>query len=183
MNYFFLWFCMCIFHCTWGLLILNWWKLMDSQMTSVFTLTNTFTVNWCILLFFLQNAFVQLSLAFRNDNYTLESRLKQTERERTLTEENTEKELEEFKSSLKVRPECKQPTQTHMLGINWNVTNCCWRLISEHCVTVAERRAAEFYQQLLETIAVLHRLTNRLSSRAEMLGAVRQVRCSSPVNH
>lgn len=115
---------------------------MDSQMTSVFTLTNTFTVNWCILLFFLQNAFVQLSLAFRNDNYTLESRLKQTERERTLTEENTEKELEEFKSSLKVRPECKQPTQTHMLGINWNVTNCCWRPISEHCVTVAERRAA-----------------------------------------
>lgn len=59
-----------------------------------------------------------------------------------LTEENTEKELEEFKSTLKVRPECKQPTQTHMLGINWNVTNCCWRPISEHCVTVAEHRAA-----------------------------------------
>lgn len=50
-----------------------------------------------------QNAFVQLSLAFRNDNYTLEMRLKQAERERNLTEEDTEKELEEFKGSLKVR--------------------------------------------------------------------------------
>lgn len=52
--------------------------------------------------FSLQNAFVQLSLAFRNDNYTLETRLKQAERERNLTEENTEKELDEFKNSLKV---------------------------------------------------------------------------------
>lgn len=50
----------------------------------------------------LQNAFVQLSLAFRNDKYTLEMRLKQAERERNLTEEDTEKELEEFKGSLKV---------------------------------------------------------------------------------
>lgn len=54
----------------------------------------------CILS--LQNAFVQLSLAFRNDNYTLETRQKQAERERSLTEENTEKELEEFKNTLKV---------------------------------------------------------------------------------
>lgn len=37
----------------------------------------------------------------------------------------------------------------------------------------AEQR--EFYQRLIETVAVLHRLTNRLSSRAEMVGAVRQV--------
>lgn len=51
---------------------------------------------------FPQNAFVQLSLAFRNDNYTLETRLKQAERERNLTEEDTEKELEEFKGALKV---------------------------------------------------------------------------------
>lgn len=51
-----------------------------------------------------QNAFVQLSLAFRNDNYTLETRLKQAERERNLTEEDTEKELEEFKGALKVGP-------------------------------------------------------------------------------
>ena len=49
-----------------------------------------------------QNAFVQLSLAYRNDNYTLEMRLKQAERERNLTEEDTEKELEEFKGALKV---------------------------------------------------------------------------------
>lgn len=51
-----------------------------------------------------QNAFVQLSLAYRNDNYTLEMRLKQAERERNLTEEDTEKELEEFKGALKVSP-------------------------------------------------------------------------------
>ncbi|XP_047666194.1 uncharacterized protein mrvi1 isoform X3 [Tachysurus fulvidraco] len=92
-----------------------------------------------------ENAFVQLSLAFRNDNYTLETRLKQAERERNLTEENAEKELEEFKSSLKS-------------------TTSLWQN--------AEQR--EFYQCLIETVAVLHRLTNRLSSRAEMVGAVRQ---------
>ncbi|XP_016377081.1 uncharacterized protein LOC107715451 [Sinocyclocheilus rhinocerous] len=91
------------------------------------------------------NAFVQLSLAFRNDNYTLESRLKQAERERSLTEENAEKELEEFKSTLKN-------------------TVSLWQNIEQR----------EFYQHLLETIAVLYRLTNRLSSRAEMVGAVRQ---------
>lgn len=92
-----------------------------------------------------ENAFVQLSLAFRNDNYTLESRLKQAERERSLTEENTEKELEEFKSAIKN-------------------TVSMWQNIEQR----------ELYQQLIEAIAVLHRLTNRLSSRAEMVGAVRQ---------
>ncbi|XP_028812547.1 protein MRVI1 isoform X2 [Denticeps clupeoides] len=85
-----------------------------------------------------ENAFVQLSLAFRNDNYTLETRLRQAERERNLTEENVEKELEEFKGSLKN----------------------------------SEQR--ETYQRLLETMAVLQRLAVRLSSRAEMVGAVRQ---------
>ncbi|XP_052417418.1 inositol 1,4,5-triphosphate receptor associated 1 isoform X4 [Carassius gibelio] len=92
-----------------------------------------------------ENAFVQLSLAYRNDNYTLESRLKQAERERNLTEENTEKELEEFKSALKN-------------------TLSLWQNMEQR----------EFYQHLLETFAVLHRLTNRLSSRAEVVGAVRQ---------
>ncbi|XP_016090518.1 protein MRVI1-like [Sinocyclocheilus grahami] len=92
-----------------------------------------------------ENAFVQLSLAFRNDNYTLESRLKQAERERSLTEENAEKELEEFKSTLKN-------------------TVSLWQNIEQR----------EFYQHLFETIAILYRLTNRLSSRAEMVGAVRQ---------
>ncbi|KAG7473720.1 hypothetical protein MATL_G00098840 [Megalops atlanticus] len=92
-----------------------------------------------------ENAFVQLSLAFRNDNYTLETRLRQAERERNLTEENTEKELEDFKGSLKS-----------------SVT--LWQN--------SEQR--ESYQRLLETVAVLHRLATRLSSRAEMVGAVRQ---------
>lgn len=41
-------------------------------------------------------------MAFRNDSYTLESRINQAERERNLTEENTEKELENFKASITV---------------------------------------------------------------------------------
>ncbi|XP_020039939.2 inositol 1,4,5-triphosphate receptor associated 1 isoform X5 [Castor canadensis] len=92
-----------------------------------------------------ENVFVQLSLAFRNDSYTLESRINQAERERNLTEENTEKELENFKTSI---------TSSASL---WH-----------HC----EHR--ETYQKLLEDIAVLHRLAARLSSRAEVVGAVRQ---------
>uniref|UniRef100_A0A4W6E7T0 Murine retrovirus integration site 1 homolog n=1 Tax=Lates calcarifer TaxID=8187 RepID=A0A4W6E7T0_LATCA len=89
-----------------------------------------------------ENAFVQLSLAFRNDNYTLETRLKQAERERNLTEEDTEKELEEFKG----------------------MTAPQWQNLEQR----------EAYQRLIETVAVLHRLATRLSSRAEIVGAVRQ---------
>ncbi|XP_036400285.1 inositol 1,4,5-triphosphate receptor associated 1 [Megalops cyprinoides] len=92
-----------------------------------------------------ENTFVQLSLAFRNDSYTLETRLRQAERERNLTEENTEKELEEFKGCLKG-------------------SASLWQ--------TSEQR--ESYQRLLETVAILHRLATRLSSRAEMVGAVRQ---------
>ncbi|XP_015238928.1 PREDICTED: protein MRVI1 isoform X3 [Cyprinodon variegatus] len=92
-----------------------------------------------------ENAFVQLSLAFRNDNYTLETRLKQAERERNLTEEDTEKELEEFKGALKM-------------------TAPQWQNMEQR----------ESYQRLIETVAVLYRLTTRLSSRAEIVGAVRQ---------
>lgn len=92
-----------------------------------------------------ENAFVQLSLAFRNDNYTLEMRLKQAERERNLTEEDTEKELEEFKGALKM-------------------TAPQWQNLEQR----------EAYQRLIETLAVLHRLATRLSSRAEIVGAVRQ---------
>ncbi|MEQ2254447.1 hypothetical protein ILYODFUR_003932, partial [Ilyodon furcidens] len=92
-----------------------------------------------------ENAFIQLSLAFRNDNYTLETRLKQAERERNLTEEDTEKELEEFKGALK------------MTAPQWQNM---------------EQRDA--YHRLIETVAVLYRLTTRLSSRAEIVGAVRQ---------
>uniref|UniRef100_A0A3Q3WVG0 Uncharacterized protein n=1 Tax=Mola mola TaxID=94237 RepID=A0A3Q3WVG0_MOLML len=93
-----------------------------------------------------ENAFVQLSLAFRNDNYTLEMRLKQAERERNLTEEDTEKELEEFKCALK------------------QMTSPQWQNLEQR----------EAYQRLIETVAVLHRLATRLSSRAEIVGAVRQ---------
>ncbi|XP_030232009.1 protein MRVI1 isoform X3 [Gadus morhua] len=92
-----------------------------------------------------ENAFVQLSLAYRNDNYTLETRMKQAERERHLTEENTEKELEEFKGALKM-------------------TSPQWQNLEQR----------EAYQRLIETVSVLHRLATRLSSRAEIVGAVRQ---------
>ncbi|XP_077374553.1 uncharacterized protein LOC144017142 isoform X3 [Festucalex cinctus] len=92
-----------------------------------------------------ENAFVQLSLAFRNDNYTLETRLKQAERERNLTEEDTQKELEEFKGALKM-------------------TAPQWQNLEQR----------EAYQRLIETLAVLHRLATRLSSRSEIVGAVRQ---------
>ncbi|CAL8243682.1 unnamed protein product [Lota lota] len=92
-----------------------------------------------------ENAFIQLSLAYRNDNYTLETRMKQAERERHLTEENTEKELEEFKGALKM-------------------TSPQWQNLEQR----------EAYQRLIETVSVLHRLATRLSSRAEIVGAVRQ---------
>ncbi|XP_063800230.1 inositol 1,4,5-triphosphate receptor associated 1 [Pseudophryne corroboree] len=92
-----------------------------------------------------ENVFVQLSLAYRNDSYTLESRLNQAVRERNLTEENNEKELDNFKAAV---------VSSVSLWQN------------------SEQR--EEYQKLLEDIAVLHRLTTRLSSRAEMVGAVRQ---------
>ncbi|XP_068597565.1 inositol 1,4,5-triphosphate receptor associated 1-like [Brachionichthys hirsutus] len=92
-----------------------------------------------------ENAFIQLSLAFRNDNYTLEMRLKQADRERNLTEEDTEKELEAFKAALKM-------------------TSPQWQNLEQR----------EAYQRLVETVAVLHRLATRLSSRAEIVGAVRQ---------
>ncbi|XP_034730657.1 uncharacterized protein mrvi1 [Etheostoma cragini] len=92
-----------------------------------------------------ENAFIQLSLAFRNDNYTLEMRLRQAERERNLTEEDTEKELEEFKGALKI-------------------TSPQWQNLEQR----------EAYQRFIETIAVLHRLATRLSSRSEIVGAVRQ---------
>ncbi|KAH0620883.1 hypothetical protein JD844_021760 [Phrynosoma platyrhinos] len=92
-----------------------------------------------------ENVFVQLSLAFRNDSYTLESRINQAERERNLAEENTEKELDHFKAAI---------TSSAAL---WHH--------SEH---------RDMYQRLLEDITVLNRLSSRLSSRAEMVGAVRQ---------
>ncbi|XP_072321230.1 uncharacterized protein [Eucyclogobius newberryi] len=92
-----------------------------------------------------ENAFVQLSLAYRNDNYTLEMRLKQAERERNLTEDDNEKELEEFKNALKI-------------------TSPQWQNMEQR----------EAYQRWIETVSVLRRLATRLSSRAEIVGSVRQ---------
>ncbi|XP_059508061.1 inositol 1,4,5-triphosphate receptor associated 1 isoform X2 [Stegostoma tigrinum] len=80
-----------------------------------------------------------------NDSYTLEARLGLAERERNLAEENTEKELENFKAEMK---------SSTSLWIH------------------SDQRDAQ--QRLLETITVLQRLAVRLSGRAEMVGAVRQ---------
>lgn len=76
-----------------------------------------------------QNAFVQLSLAFRNDNYTLETRMKQAERERNLTEEDTEKELEEFKRAMKVSPwkttaDIKTTRHKVLLLLRFTIVHC-----------------------------------------------------------
>ncbi|XP_057225734.1 inositol 1,4,5-triphosphate receptor associated 1-like [Malurus melanocephalus] len=97
-----------------------------------------------------ENVFVQLSLAFRNDSYMLESRIHQAGREKNLTEENAEKELENFKASI---------TSSADLWHHY-----------EH---------REAYQKLLEDIAVLRRLAVRLSSCAEKVGAVPQEKCMS----
>lgn len=75
--------------------------LLRSRLQQCLTVIQL-VVQFSVSTSYLQNAFVQLSLAFRNDKYTLEMRLKQAERERNLTEEDTEKELEEFKGALKV---------------------------------------------------------------------------------
>ncbi|XP_060694977.1 inositol 1,4,5-triphosphate receptor associated 1 isoform X5 [Hemiscyllium ocellatum] len=93
----------------------------------------------------IENTFIQLSLAFKNDSYTLETRLGLAERERNLAEENTEKELENFKTEMK---------SSTSLWVH------------------PDQRDAQ--QRLLETITVLQRLAIRLSGRAEMVGAVRQ---------
>lgn len=137
----------------------------------------------------LQNAFVQLSLAFRNDKYTLEMRLKQAERERNLTEEDTEKELEEFKGALKVSPLKRKrgcflsiPTLNGHLHVHVGWEHWCkrcdefWlRLLQVTSPQWQNLEQRESYQRLVETISVLHRLARRLSSRAELVGAVRQV--------
>ncbi|XP_032894756.1 inositol 1,4,5-triphosphate receptor associated 1 isoform X3 [Amblyraja radiata] len=93
----------------------------------------------------IENTFIQLSLAFKNDSYTLETRLGLAERERNLAEDNTERELENFKSELKF-------------------SSSLW--------VQSELRNAQ--ERLLETVGVLQRLAVRLSGRAEMVGAVRQ---------
>lgn len=193
-------------------LILSWRVAIPGSLTVFNAL---FIVPFLELTSSPQNAFVQLSLAFRNDNYTLEMRLKQAERERNLTEEDTEKELEEFKGALKVsswllihpfEEKKKSPSGSLVLvNVSWkpltvNVYLVCvtipgtketlmYTLVSsQSCSKILlhflqmtspqwqnlEQREA--YQRLIETVAVLHRLATRLSSRAEIVGAVRQVR-------
>lgn len=115
-------------------------------------------------------------------------RLKQAERERNLTEEDTEKELEEFKGALKVSPPKQMKTeerqgyrtsQTLNVPTEWGhrrpITSfgCVFLQVTSPQWQNLEQR--ESYQRLVETVSVLHRLARRLSSRAELVGAVRQV--------
>lgn len=49
---------------------------------------------------------------------------------------------------------------------------CFLQMTSPQWQNLEQREA---YQRLIETVTVLHRLATRLSSRAEIVGAVRQV--------
>lgn len=51
--------------------------------------------------------------------------------------------------------------------------SCSSQMTSPQWQNLEQREA---YQRLIETVSVLHRLATRLSSRAEIVGAVRQVR-------
>lgn len=59
------------------------------------------------------------------------------------------------------------PASHHKLWLRFlQVTSPQWQNLEQR----------ESYQRLVETVSVLHRLARRLSSRAELVGAVRQVR-------
>lgn len=58
------------------------------------------------------------------------------------------------------------PVSHHELWLRFlQVTSPQWQNLEQR----------ESYQRLVETVSVLHRLARRLSSRAELVGAVRQV--------
>uniref|UniRef100_A0A8C4R219 Lymphoid-restricted membrane protein n=1 Tax=Eptatretus burgeri TaxID=7764 RepID=A0A8C4R219_EPTBU len=92
-----------------------------------------------------ETAFTQLSLAFQNDKFTLDKRLRLEARARDLVEEDFEQEIENMKWALQqLELQCQEQVQQELL------------------------------QQLQQTLQVLHRCSPRLSSQAEMLGAVNQ---------
>ncbi|CAH1798827.1 unnamed protein product, partial [Owenia fusiformis] len=95
----------------------------------------------------LEEKFVGISLAFKTDRLTLEKRLELQERQRNIAEENIDQELDGLKEALK----------------------------SLHTMCM-DNESVQIYQRLQHHIEVLAQTTNRMSSRAEVLGAVHQER-------
>uniref|UniRef100_UPI00358E6360 inositol 1,4,5-triphosphate receptor associated 1-like isoform X3 n=1 Tax=Myxine glutinosa TaxID=7769 RepID=UPI00358E6360 len=92
-----------------------------------------------------ETAFTRLSLAFQNDKFTLDKRLRLEARARDLVEEDVDQEIENMKWTLQqLELQCQEQVQQELL------------------------------QQLQQTLQVIRRCYTRLSSQAEMLGAVNQ---------
>ncbi|XP_061422678.1 inositol 1,4,5-triphosphate receptor associated 1-like isoform X2 [Lethenteron reissneri] len=92
-----------------------------------------------------ETAFVRLSLAFRNDMFSLEKRLRLEERARNLAEENVSCEIDAVSSTVQMFAPLCQDSQTR-----------------------------DTYQQLQQNLQVLRKATMRASSCSEKLGAVNQ---------
>ncbi|XP_075925500.1 inositol 1,4,5-triphosphate receptor associated 1-like [Petromyzon marinus] len=92
-----------------------------------------------------ETAFVRLSLAFRNDMFSLEKRLRLEERARNLAEENVSREIDAVSSTVQTFAPLCQDSQTR-----------------------------DTYQQLQQNLQVLRKATMRASSCSEKLGAVNQ---------
>lgn len=90
--------------------------------------------------------FLRLSLGFKCDGFTLEKRVKLEERARDLAEENLKKEI----------------------------TNCLKLLESLAPLCDDDNQAQEIIKKLEKCIAFLSQCTERVASRAEMLGAINQ---------
>lgn len=90
--------------------------------------------------------FLKLSLGFKCDGFTLEKRVKLEERARDLAEENLKKEI----------------------------TNCLKLLESLTPLCEDDNQAQEVIKKLEKSITFLSQCTERVASRAEMLGAINQ---------
>ncbi|XP_055990600.1 inositol 1,4,5-triphosphate receptor associated 2 [Sorex fumeus] len=90
--------------------------------------------------------FLRLSLGFKCDGFTLEKRVKLEERARDLAEENLKKEI----------------------------TNCLALLGSLAPLCEDDHQAQEIVTKLEKSIGFLRQCTERVASRAEMLGAINQ---------
>ncbi|XP_074642699.1 uncharacterized protein LOC141899953 [Tubulanus polymorphus] len=93
----------------------------------------------------LEEKFAMLSLSFKTDRLTLDQRVQLQERARDMAEQNVDKELKSVKESLK--------------------------LLGQQCVTSEGREVLAKVQRHVE---VLEQSTARVSSRAELHGAVQQ---------
>jgi tRNA A37 N6-isopentenylltransferase MiaA len=95
--------------------------------------------------FFFQNKFTSLSLAFKTDKLTLSNRLELQQRQRDTAERNIEDEIEALKNAIG--------------GLN----RAC-----------ADSDSRELIQHLQQQVDVLRHSAERVSSSAEVYGAVQQ---------